>query len=171
MVAVLAPAAAVGAEWLWQRRRDAAAVLVTAAAFLGVMRPAAKIALDRAHKELVGPAEVYAAAALLAEHSEPDEVVFTAWPGYAALAHRRVIAGWELGYFTHRIGVRMDAAGRRRYHMMTYEETAEVLKRGDAGVALDALDTPKDLEPVLHTYFEAADERRGAVLRRFREAR
>jgi hypothetical protein len=55
--------------------------------------------------------------------------------------------------------------------MMTYEETAEVLKRGDAGVALDALDTPKELRPVLDKYFEADDERRGVVLRRFRGTR
>jgi hypothetical protein len=164
----LAAAAGVGAAWLWRRKKAVAVAVVGAAAAVGAARPAAKVAFDRAHKELVGPAEVYAAARLLAERTQPDEVTYTAWPGYAALARRRVLPGWELGYFTHRVGERLSAADRRRYHLMTYEETAEALAAGGARFALDGLDTPKVLEPTLAEYFEKITHRRGVTFWRYK---
>jgi hypothetical protein len=163
----LAAAAGVGAAWLWRRKKAVAVAVVAAGAVVGAGRPAAKIAFDRAHKELVGPAEVYAAARLLADATRPDEEIYTAWPGYAALARRQVLPGWELGYFTHRIGERLSAADRRRYHLITYEETAEALAAGEARFALDGLDTPEVLEPTFAEYFEEVIRRRGVTLRRY----
>jgi len=167
-VAAFAPAAGVGAAWLWERKKGLAVGVVAAAALLGSARPAAKVAFDRAHKELVGPAEVYAAAALLAERTGPGEVIYTGWPGYAALARRRVMPGWELGYFTDRVGERLSAAERRRYHLMTYEETADALAAGAATFALDGLDTPAELAPTLAKYFGKIERRRGVTLRRYK---
>lgn len=166
-VAALAPAAGVGAAWLWERRRALGLLLVAAAVIVGVARPAAKVAFDRAHKMLVGPAEVYAAARLLADNTPRDAEVFTAWPGYAALARRKVMPAWELGYFTHRVGAKLDAAERRRYHLMTYEETAAALAAGEAEYALDGLDTPAELEPTLARCFRVVASRRGVVLLRY----
>jgi hypothetical protein len=164
----LAATAGVGAAWLWRRKKTITLVAVAAAAFLGAGRPAAKVAFDRAHKELVGPAEVYAAARLLADATRPDERIYTAWPGYGALSRRRVLPGWELGYFTHRIGERLSAADRRRYHLMTYEETAEALAAGEARFALDGLDTPEALEPTFAEHFEEVTRRRGVTLQRYK---
>jgi len=167
-VPAFAAAAGVGAAWLWRRKKAVALAVVGAAAFVGAARPAAKVVFDRAHKELVGPAEVYAAARLLADATRESDVVYTGWPGYAALARRRVLPGWELGYFTHRVGERLNAADRRRYHLMTYDETAEVLASGKARFALDGLDTPEALEPTLAEHFEKATSRRGVTLRRYK---
>jgi hypothetical protein len=141
--------------------------VVVVAVLVGVARPAAKVAFDRAHKTLVGPAEVYAAARFLAERTPPDAKVFTAWPGYAALARRKVTPGWELGYFTHRVGKRLGPEERRRYHFMTYEETAAALAAGEAAYVLDGLDTPAELEPTLKYYFREAASRRGVTLWRY----
>jgi len=168
-VAALAPAAGAGAAALYRKRKWVAAAVVALAALVGAARPAAKVAFDRAHKELVGPAEVYAASRLLAENSAPDETVFTAWPGYAALARRRVMADWELGYFTHRIGERLSAADRRRYHLATYEETAALLAAGDVRLVLDGVDTPEELRPVIERYFEPVESQRGVTLWRYRK--
>jgi hypothetical protein len=167
----LAAAAGVGAAWLWKRRRAAGAFVVTAMVIVGAARPAAKVVFDRAHKELVGPAEVYAAARILAQGTGEGDVVFTGWPGYAALARRVVLPGWELGYFTHRVGERLSAAERRKYHLVTFGETAEALAAGDAASALDGLDTPKELEPTLREYFVELTRRRGVTLWRYRGRR
>lgn len=168
-VAAFAPAAGAGAATLYRKRKWIAAALVTVAALVGAGRPAAKVVFDRAHKELVGPAEVYAASGLLAENSSPDEIVFTAWPGYAALARRRVMADWELGYFTHRIGERLPAAERRRYHLATYEETAARLAAGGVRIVLDGVDTPEELRPVIERCFEPVESRRGVTLWRYKK--
>ncbi len=167
-VAALAPVAGAGAAALWEKRRYTAVIVVAMAALSGAARPAAKVVFDRAHKELVGPAEVYAAADLLARGTAPDDVVFTAWPGYAALARRRVMPAWELGYFTDRIGKRLDAARRRRFHLITYDETAAALARGDVPFALNGLDTPGVLDAALSRHFEPLTSRRGVTLLRFR---
>ena len=169
-VAAFAPAAGVGAALLWRRKKGVALAVVGAAVVLGLGRPAAKVAFDRAHKELVGPAEVYAAARLLDEYTAPEDEIYTAWPGYAALGRRKVIPGWELGYFTHRIGAMYTAAERRRYHLMTYGETARVLSRGDAEFALDGLDTPDALKPTLARYYEKVASRGGVTLWRYKGA-
>jgi 4-amino-4-deoxy-L-arabinose transferase-like glycosyltransferase len=169
--AAFAPAAGVGAAWLWRKKKAAALAVVGAAVVFGAARPAAKVALDRAHKELVGPAEVYAAARLLDEYTTPEGEIYTAWPGYAALARRKVIPGWELGYFTHRIGAMYAPLERRRYHLMTYGETAEVLRRGDAEFALDGLDTPDALKPTLARYYVKVASRRGVTLWRHKGAK
>jgi 4-amino-4-deoxy-L-arabinose transferase-like glycosyltransferase len=166
-VAAFAPAAGVGAAWMWRKRRKLALGVVAVAVVVGAARPAAKVAFDRAHKTLVGPAEVYAAARLVAERTPADARVFTAWPGYAALARREVIPGWELGYFTDRVGERLDPRERRRYHFMTYEETAAALAAGEAAYALDGLDTPTELEPTLGRYFRLVSSRRGVTLLRY----
>jgi hypothetical protein len=167
-VAAFAPAAGAGAAALYRKRKWIAAALVAVAALLGAARPAAKVAFDRAHKELVGPAEVYAASRLLAENAAPEEVIFTAWPGYAALARRRVVADWELGYFTHRIGERLSVAERRRYHLATYEETAARLAAGEIRILLDGVDTPPELRPVIGRHFEAVESRRGVTVWRYK---
>lgn len=170
-VAAFAPAAGVGAARLWQRKKAVAVVAVAAAALLGSARPAAKVAFDRAHKELVGPAEVYAAAALLASRAPPDEDIYTGWPGYAALARRTVMPGWELGYFTHRVGSKLTAAERRLYHLITYEETAQALRAGAVTFALDGLDTPPELAPMLAKYFDEIARRRGVTLWQYKAAK
>ncbi|UCH77475.1 MAG: hypothetical protein JSU81_06970 [Candidatus Coatesbacteria bacterium] len=167
-VAAFAPAAGAGAAALYRKRKWIAVFLVAVAALLGAARPAAKVAFDRAHKKLVGPAEVYAASRLLAENSAADETVFTAWPGYAALAQRRLMADWELGYFTHRIGERLSAAERRRYHLATYEETAARLAAGEVRTVLDGVDTPQELRPVIDRHFEAVESRRGVTVWRYK---
>jgi len=171
MVAAFAPAAGAGAARLWAKRRLLAVAVVAATALVGAARPAAKVALNRAHKEKVGPAEVYAAAALLRANTRPGDTIYTGWPGYAALAERRVLAGWEMGYFTHRIGTRLDAASRRRYKLMTYDETAAALARGDAAYALDGLDTPETLRPALARSFEPVARYDGVTLLRYRGRR
>jgi hypothetical protein len=153
---------------LWERRKAAGAVVVAVTVIVGAARPVAKVVFDRAHKELVGPAEVYAAARLLAEGTGPAEVIYTAWPGYAALARRRMLPGWELGYFTHRVGERLSAADRRRYHLTTYAETAAALAAGKVRFALEGLDTPDALEPTLAKYFEKITHRRGVILWRYK---
>ena len=166
-VAAFAPAAGVGAAWAWQKRRNLALGIVAVAAVVGTARPAAKVAFDRAHKAFVGPAQVYAAARLLAERTPADAEVFTAWPGYAALARRKVMPGWELGYFTHRVGERLAPEERRRYHLMTYEETAAALAAGEAAYVLDGLDTPAELEPTLGRRFRVIGSRAGVFLLRY----
>ena len=166
-VAAFAPAAGVGAAWLWEKRKLLAFAIVAAAVLVGTARPAAKVAFGRAHKALVGPAEVYAAARLLADHTPPDAEIYTAWPGYAALARRKVMPGWELGYFTHRVGERLGPGERRRYHLMTYEETAAALADGEATYVLDGLDTPAEIRPTLARYFREVASRRGVTLLRY----
>jgi hypothetical protein len=170
-VAAFAPAAGVGAARLWRTKKAVALAVVGAAVVFGAARPAAKVAFDRAHKELVGPAEVYAAARLLDEYTTPEDEIYTAWPGYAALGRRKVIPGWELGYFTHRIGAMYGAAERRRYHLMTYGETARVLRGGDAEFALDGLDTPDALKPTLARYYKKVASRGGVTLWRYKGAK
>ncbi len=167
----LAAAAGVGAAWLWERRKAFAAGIIVVAAVAGAARPVAKIVFDRAHKELVGPAEIYAAARVLADATRESDIVFTGWPGYAALARRVVLPGWELGYFTHRVGERLGAAERRKYHLMTYGETAEALAAGRAAFALDGLDAPKELEPALRKNFVEVTRRRGVTLWRYKGRR
>jgi hypothetical protein len=166
-VPAFAAAAGVGTAWLWQRKKAVAAVVVAFAAILGAGRPAAKVAFNRAHKELVGPAEVYRAAHLLAADTSPDERVYTAWPGYAALARREVVPGWELGYFTHRVGKLFSPEERRRYHLMTYEETAAALAAGEATYVLDGLDTPAEIQPALGRCFRVAGSYDGVILLRY----
>jgi hypothetical protein len=166
-VAAFAPAAGVGAAWMWQKRRRLALGVVAVAVLVGAARPAAKVAFGRAHKALVGPAEVYAAARLLAERTPADAQVFTAWPGYAALARRKVMPGWELGYFTDRVGERLGPEERRRYHLMTYEETAAALSAGEAAYALDGLDTPAEIRPTLGRCFRVVSSRGGVTLLRY----
>jgi 4-amino-4-deoxy-L-arabinose transferase-like glycosyltransferase len=166
-----AAAAGVGATWLWERRKGIAWGVLTVAAVAGGARPVAKVAFDRAHKELVGPAEVYAAARVFADATREGDVVFTGWPGYAALARRVVVPGWELGYFTHRVGERLSAAERRKYHLMTYRETADALAAGRAAFALDGLDTPKEIEPTLREDFVEVTRRHGVTLWRYRGRR
>ncbi|NIT35507.1 MAG: hypothetical protein GTN49_03235 [candidate division Zixibacteria bacterium] len=170
-VAAFAPAAGVGAAWLWRRKKGVALAVVGAAVVFGAARPAAKVAFDRAHKKLVGPAEVYRAAELLEERTAPEDEIYTGWPGYAALGRRKVLPGWELGYFTHRIGAMYAPAERRRYHLMTYGETAEVLSRGRAEFALDGLDTPDVLKPTLARYYEKVAKRGGVTLWRYKGAK
>ncbi len=167
-VPAFAPAAALGAVALGRRRKEAAVIVIALTAAFGAARPASKVVFDRAHKDMVGPAEVYAAADILAKNTSPADVVFAAWPGYAALAHRRVIPGWELGYFTDRVGSRLDAGARRRYRLATYDETAAALAQGRATFALDGMDTPAPLRRTLIKFFEPIAESRGVKLYRFR---
>jgi len=169
-IPALAVTAGVAAATLINKRRYLGVALVALTAVIGVSRPLAKIVGDRAHKPPVGPAEVYAAAALLKERSAPDETVFTAWPGYAALAGRRVLAGWELDYFTARIGERTDAVSRRRYHLLSYDETAARLAAGAATTALTGLDADVTaaLTPTLKRHFYPVARRRGVTVWKYR---
>ncbi|MCP4231722.1 MAG: glycosyltransferase family 39 protein [bacterium] len=166
----IAAAAALGIADIYRRRRFIAVALVALIVTLGAARPAAKILFDRAHKELVGPVAVYKTAVLLRENSGEDDIVFCAWPGYAALAERRVVPGWELGYFTDRIGARVDEETRRRYHLITYEETAFWLERGIAEVAVAGIDTRDELRPVLVRHFTVISETADATIYRFDES-
>jgi hypothetical protein len=163
-VATAAPAAAVTLAVLFEKRRALALILTALMVLLGTARPAAKVLLDRAHKKMVGPAEVCAAAAFLKEETSPGDIIFTAWPGYAALAERRVAPGWELGYFTDRIGKRVSAADRRRYHLITYDETKKDLEAGKYRLFFDGLDTPAEFQPVLQSHFRLLEERQGVKL-------
>jgi hypothetical protein len=167
LVAALARPAATAAARLRARAPAWGAALVLCVVALGAARPAAKIIGDRAHKPLVGPAEVYGAAEILRRNTPPGEVVFTAWPGYAALARRAVIPGWELGYFTDRIGSRVSLESRRRYHLMTYDETAAALARGRCRFVLDGLDTPAALRPTIRRYFVPYASGYGVTLWRY----
>jgi len=63
------------------------------------------------------------------------------------------------------------AAERRRYHLMTYGETARVLSRGEAEFALDGLDTPDALKPTLVRYYEKVASRGGVTLWRYKGAK
>lgn len=159
-----AAAGAVGLAALYRNKRTVALLLIAVYVAFGTARPAAKIIFGRAHKELVGPAEVYAAADILRENTYPDDVVYTGWPGYAALAERRVMPGWELGYFTDRIAERCDEATRRRYHLVTYEETAERLAAGEVEFALLGIDTAGEVGETVTEHFEAIGEYDGATL-------
>lgn len=164
LVAVAVPPAAVTLAAWFEKRRTFTLVLTALVVILGTARPAAKVAFDRAHKDMVGPANVYAAAAFLKEATTPADVILTAWPGYAALAGRRVAPGWELGYFTDRIGKRVSAAERRRYHLITYEETRAGLTSGKYPIYFDGLDTPAEFSPALRTFYVLKGERSGAGL-------
>jgi hypothetical protein len=159
-----AAAGAVGFAALYRRRRAVALLLVAVYVAFGAARPAAKIVFDRGHKELVGPAEVYTAAELLRDNTYPADVVYTGWPGYAALAERRVMPGWELGYFTDRIAERCDDETRRRYHLVTYDETAERLAGGEVKFALLGIDTDGEIETIVKNLFSKKDKSGGAVL-------
>jgi hypothetical protein len=159
-----AAAAAIGFAALYRNRRTVALLLIAVYVAFGAARPAAKIIFGRAHKELVGPAEVYAAADLLRENTYPDDVVYTGWPGYAALAERRVMPGWELGYFTDRISARCDEATRRRYHLVTYEETAERLAVGEVEFALLGIDTEGEIKTTLRKHYAVTAETNGVVI-------
>jgi len=161
-----AAAAAIGFAALYRNRRTVALLLIAVYVAFGAARPAAKIIFGRAHKEMVGSTEVYAAAELLRENIYPDDVVYTGWPGYAALAERRVMPGWELGYFTDRIGARCDEATRNRYHLVTYEETAERLASGEVEFAMLGIDTEGGIEAVVEERFEIIEGSGGAVLYR-----
>jgi hypothetical protein len=161
-----AAAAAIGFAALYRNRRTVALLLIAVYVAFGAARPAAKIVFGRAHKELVGPAEVYAAADLLRENTYPDDIVYTGWPGYAALAERRVTPGWELGYFTDRIGARCDEATRRRYHLVTYEETAERLAAGEIEFALLGIDTEREVAAVVEERFNTIAGSGGTTLYR-----
>jgi hypothetical protein len=159
-----AAAGAVGYAALYRNRRIIALLLIAIYVAFGAARPAAKIVFDRAHKELVGPTEVYDAAELLRENTYPDGFVYTGWPGYAALAERRVMPGWELGYFTDRIAERCDAETRRRYHLVTYEETAERLSAGEVEFALLGIDTEGGIETIIKNRFSKKGKNGGAIL-------
>jgi hypothetical protein len=159
-----AAAGAVGFAALYRNRRTVALLLIAVYVAFGAARPAAKIVFGRAHKELVGPAEVYAAADMLQDNTYPDDVVYTSWPGYAAIAERRVMPGWELGYFTDRIAERCDAETRRRYHLVTYDETAERLAAGEVNYALLGIDTEGEIETIVNNRFSEKGKSGGAVL-------
>jgi hypothetical protein len=163
-VPAAAAAGAVGFAALYRKRRTVALLLITIYIGFGAARPAAKIVFGRAYKELVGPAEVYAAAELLRENTYPDDVVYTGWPGYAALAERRVMPGWELGYFTDRIAECCDDETRRRYHLVTYDETAERLAAGEVEFALLGIDTDGEVETTIKSLFSKKGKSGGAVL-------
>ena len=106
---------------------------------------------------------------MLGWYSGEYDIVFCAWPGYAALAERRLLPGWELGYFTDRVGSRVDEDTRRRRHLMTYSETAFWLERGVAETAIDGLDTPDELKPVLIEHFALIEETGEIKVYRFDE--
>ncbi len=165
-VPAAAAAGAVGFAALYRNRKPVALLLIGIYIAFGAARPAAKIIFDRAHKELVGPAEVYAAADLLRENTYPDDIVYTGWPGYAALAERRVMPGWELGYFTDRIAGRCDEETRRRYHLVTYEETAKRLAAGEVEFALLGIDTAGEVEDVVEERFNIVAGSGGTALYR-----
>ncbi len=169
-VVPLAIAGAFGLAEIYRRWRFIGVALLVLLIALGAARPAGKILFDRAHKESVGPVAVYEASELLKLNSEEDDIIFCAWPGYAALAERRLVPGWELGYFTDRIGVRVDEATRRKRCLMTYEETAFWLERGVAEIVVDGIDTPDELLPVIEEYYTIIEESKDIRIYRFDEA-
>lgn len=152
------------------KRTNLATAAVVLIAVVGACRPAAKVLADRAHKPVVGPAEVYAGASLIEEHTSPGETIFTAWPGYAALTRRSVLPGWELGYFTDRIGRRTNAETRRRYHLMTHEETAQILASGKITTAVTGIDADvtEAVTAVIRENFAPIAERRGVTVWKYR---
>lgn len=164
LVAVAVPPAAVTLAAWFEKHRTLTLVLTAVTAILGTARPAAKVAFDRAHKDMVGPANVYAAAAFLKEATTPADIILTAWPGYAVMAGRRVAPGWELGYFTDRIGKRVTAADRRRYHLITYEETRADFASGKYPIYFDGLDTPAEFTPALRAFYVLKRKKSGAGL-------
>jgi len=169
-VAPLAVGGAFGLSEVLRRRRLIGIALLAVVVLIGAARPASKILFDRAHKELVGPVAVYEASDMMRRHSDEGDIVFCAWPGYAALAERRIVPGWELGYFTDRIGSRVDEDTRRRRQLMTYDETAFWLERGVAEVAIIGIDTPEEILPVIENHFEPIEETGDIELFRFNEA-
>jgi hypothetical protein len=166
----LAVAAAFALAEVYRKKRFVAVALVAFGVVLGAARPTAKILFNRSHKELVGPVSVYKASELLRKNSNEDDIVFCAWPGYAALAERRIVPGWEMGYFTDRIGVKLDEETRRRYSLVTYKETAFWLERGIAEIAVTGIDTPDVLRPVIKKHYILVDKTKDVFILRFDEA-
>jgi len=106
----------------------------------------------------------------LRNNSKSTDVVFSPWPGYAALAERQVLPGWELGYFTDRVGVRTDAETREKYNLLTYPETAYWLQLGAVEIVVYGIDTPDELIPTLENNFDSVDESAGVEILRFNES-